>query len=98
MLFRSVPAGIEFNLSVVLNVWENSGTDISEVDMLNILFDGFSLLEKDYLGGKGSRGSGQVKIGIEHISKSSKGDLNNKIPSTLTYSNAYAAAIYRNQA
>jgi len=93
-----IPAGIEFCMSIVLNVWENSGTDVSEEDMLNILFDGFHLLEKDYLGGKGSRGSGQVKIGIENITKSQPRDLNSKIPSTLTYSNAYAAAIYCNQA
>lgn len=93
-----VPAGIEFCMSIVLNVWEDSPTDVAETAMLDILFDGFKLLEKDYLGGKGSRGSGQVKIGIEKITKSADGDLNGKIPSTLTYSNAYAAAIYRNQA
>jgi CRISPR-associated protein Csm3 len=93
-----VPAGVEFKMSVVLNVWENSGTDVGEEDMLNLLFEGFRLLEKDYLGGKGSRGSGQIKIGIEKISKSGDNDLKDKIPSTLTYSKAYAAAIYGYQA
>jgi CRISPR-associated protein Csm3 len=90
-----VPAGIEFNMSVVLNIWENTKTDVSEENMLKILFDGFTLLEKDYLGGKGSRGSGQVKIGIQKISKTSDNDLKEKIPLTLIYSNVDAAAIYR---
>lgn len=95
-----VPAGIEFKMSVVLNVWEDLSHALSEDAMLNLLFDGFKLLEKDYLGGKGSRGSGQVKIGIENIFKKDKitedqkGDLNAKIPPTLTYSTAYAAAVY----
>jgi CRISPR-associated protein Csm3 len=90
-----VPAGVEFCLSVVLNIWENSEKDINEHDMLEILFNGFNLLEKDYLGGKGSRGSGQVKIGIEKITKDSDGDLNPLIPPSLNYSDEYAAPIYR---
>lgn len=89
-----VPAGIEFKMSVVLNVWEELAHAIPEDALLSLLFDGFKLLEKDYLGGKGSRGSGQVKIGIENINKAATGDLNAKIPSTLTYSKAYAAAVY----
>lgn len=95
-----VPAGIEFKMSVVLNLWE--GDDLKhalpETVLLKLLFDGFHLLEKDYLGGKGSRGSGQVKIGIEQITKVTTGDLNSQIPSTLTYSKAYAAAVYSYQA
>ena len=89
-----VPAGIEFNMSVVLNVWEGLPHAIPEEDLLKLLFDGFQLLEKDYLGGKGSRGSGQVKIGIRNITKVEKDDLNKQIPALLKYSSAYAAAIY----
>ncbi len=89
-----VPAGIEFRMSVVLNVWEELTHAIPEEALLKILFDGFHLLEKDYLGGKGSRGSGQVKIGIDNISKVETGDLNSKIPTHLKYSSAYAAAVY----
>ena len=89
-----VPAGIEFKMSIVLNVWEDLDHAISENDLVKTLFDGFHLLEKDYLGGKGSRGSGQVKIGIENISKVEIGDLNTQIPPLLKYSSAYAAAVY----
>lgn len=90
-----VPAGVEFCMSVVLNIWENSQVEIDENEMLEILFNGFELLEKDYLGGKGSRGSGQVKIGIKNITKETEGDLNDKIPDSLKYSDEYAASIYR---
>jgi len=89
-----VPAGIEFRMSVVLNVWEDLTHAIPQDAMLKLLFDGFYLLEKDYLGGKGSRGSGQVKIGIEQITKTELGDLNKQIPHLLKYTPAYAAAIY----
>ncbi|MEN3009711.1 MAG: type III-A CRISPR-associated RAMP protein Csm3, partial [Candidatus Bipolaricaulaceae bacterium] len=33
-----------------------------DVDLLGVLFQGLSLLEHDYLGGMGSRGSGKVKF------------------------------------
>jgi CRISPR-associated protein Csm3 len=89
-----VPAGIEFRMSIVLNVWEELPHALPQEVLLKVLFDGFHLLEKDYLGGKGSRGSGQVKIGIENISKIEKGDLNDQIPPLLKYSPAYAAAVY----
>lgn len=80
-------------MSVVLNVWEELVHAIPEEALLNLLFDGFKLL-KDYLGGKGSRGSGQVKIGIETITKTAVGDLNASIPATLKYDPTYAAAVY----
>jgi len=93
-----VPAGIEFEMSVVLNVWEGLDNDLSESAMLDMLFNGFHLLEKDYLGGKGSRGSGQVKIGIKNIGKDEIGDLNSEIPTPLKYDPIYAAAVYGYQA
>lgn len=107
-----VPAGVEFDMEIVLNVWvetekepeatvDNNVTEIemtSDVkhkltaeEMLQLLCEGFDLLEKDFLGGKGSRGSGQVKIGIQSIS----GD--KKIPegyNHLEYKTCYAASIY----
>lgn len=53
-----VPAGAEFDVEMILNVWE--GDDESELrDMLE---KGIRLIENDYLGGSGSRGYGQVKF------------------------------------
>lgn len=58
-----VPAGVEFALQIVLNVWEEDKED----DMLQHLFMAMLLLQDDYLGGKGSRGCGQIEIGIGSI-------------------------------
>ena len=60
-----VPAGAEFELNLVLNVWE--GDD--EAAMLALLFKGLILMQNDYLGGHGSRGSGQVKVAIEPLTE-----------------------------
>lgn len=58
-----VPAGVEFSLNLVVNVFE----DDNEKEMLNLVFNGMRLLQDDYLGGSGSRGSGQVAFGIEKV-------------------------------
>ena len=53
-----VPAGAEFRVEIVLNIWDND----KEEDLLNILEEGINLLKNDYLGGSGSRGYGQIEI------------------------------------
>lgn len=58
--FERVPAGAQFKLNMVLNVFE--GED--EKTLTETLEQGIALLEDDYLGGHGSRGYGQVKIDI----------------------------------
>jgi CRISPR-associated protein Csm3 len=55
-----VPAGAIFNFELVLNNYiedENEG-------FINLIKQGFSLLEDDYIGGSGTRGYGKVKISI----------------------------------
>lgn len=59
-----VPAGAEFSLNIILNIWEQ---DNNEQELLNNLFKSLELLKDDYLGGSGSRGYGQVSIEIEKI-------------------------------
>ena len=56
--FERVPAGAEFKLSMVLNIFE--GEDEKELE--GILFKAIEMLHDDYLGGQGSRGYGQVEI------------------------------------
>jgi len=56
-----VPAGAEFQLEMVLNVFNED----DENDQINNLNRAIKLLQDDYLGGSGSRGYGQVKIDIE---------------------------------
>jgi len=65
-----VPAGAEFDLDLVLNVWE--GDDIQE--MVDLLFRGLILLQDDYLGGHGSRGSGKVKVVVNTLAEKTLAD------------------------
>ena len=53
-----VPAGAEFQLELVLRVFEAD----DEQKMLGTIEEGFDLLQMDYLGGSGSRGYGKVEI------------------------------------
>jgi CRISPR-associated protein Csm3 len=51
-----VPAGAEFKLDMILNIFD--GDD--EAELINGVLRGLKLVQDDYLGGSGSRGSGQV--------------------------------------
>jgi len=65
-----VPSGAEFDLNLVLNVWE--GDNIQE--MVALLFRGLILLQDDYLGGHGSRGSGKVKVVVNTLAEKTIAD------------------------
>jgi CRISPR-associated protein Csm3 len=58
-----VPAGTAFEFEMVLNVFE--GDD--EKRLVDFVYVGLRLVEDDFLGGKGSRGSGQVKIDVKEV-------------------------------
>jgi CRISPR-associated protein Csm3 len=68
-----VPPGAVFDLRLVLNIFrEAHDTDESLADRTTflvekLLFAGLELLQDDYLGGYGSRGSGQVAITLTDI-------------------------------
>lgn len=60
-----VPAGAVFGPGeFVYTIYKGDGLADPKLDVerLSILFEGMSLLEHDYLGGMGSRGSGKVKF------------------------------------
>ena len=59
-----VPAGAIFNFSLILDIYEG---DVTE-DFLALINEAFQLIELDYIGGQGSRGSGQVKFLIDTVS------------------------------
>jgi CRISPR-associated protein Csm3 len=65
-----VPAGAIFEMEMILNVYDGD----NETTFLNKIFEGLALVQNDYLGGKGSRGSGQVKILVEELKKKEKED------------------------
>ena len=56
--FERVPAGAQFKLNMILNIFE--GED--EEKLKSTLKKAIALLEDDYLGGHGSRGYGHVKF------------------------------------
>ena len=58
-----VPAGAVFNMRMILNVYDGD----EEKELLNKVFEGLALVQNDYLGGKGTRGSGEVKINIDSV-------------------------------
>ena len=59
-----VPAGTRFNFSLLLDIYEND----NPATFLKMIADAFELLQLDYLGGHGTRGSGKVSITISSIS------------------------------
>lgn len=58
-----VPAGAIFRLKLILNVFEGD----NEKNLLDKIFMGLILLQNDYLGGKGTRGSGEVQIKLSAV-------------------------------
>jgi CRISPR-associated protein Csm3 len=59
-----VPAGVTFGLAeMVYSIYEGSGCEPEEdIARLAAVVEGLQLLEDDYLGGSGSRGSGKVQL------------------------------------
>jgi len=53
-----VPAGAEFDVEFVINVW----SDTTEKELDGLLKEGIEMLNNDYLGGSGTRGYGYVEI------------------------------------
>lgn len=58
-----VPAGARFKLNLVINIF----ADDDEKELVNATLRCLKMVEDDYLGGSGSRGSGQVRFHIERI-------------------------------
>ena len=65
--FERVPAGAKFELDIVLNIFE--GDNKTEEELLTLTLRGLQMLQDDYLGGSGSRGSGRVKFKIASITE-----------------------------
>jgi len=61
--FERVPAGAQFELNMVCNIYEGD----KEVELLGKVFEGLRLVQDDYLGGCGSRGYGQVKFSLNPL-------------------------------
>lgn len=68
-----VPAGAAFAFKIILNVFESHFEDpeLKESDNIEEILGGLLMIQDDFLGGKGSRGSGEVKFEIESIKEKS---------------------------
>ncbi len=66
-----VPAGAEFSLNLVVNIWEQ---DSNEDELMKNVFKSLELLTDDYLGGHGSRGYGQIAFDIKDSAEKSVND------------------------
>ena len=62
-----VPAGAEFDVEIVVNVYEGGAHEPSEDMLRNWLKAGIDFLNHDYLGGSGSRGYGHVELSISDV-------------------------------
>ena len=89
--FERVPRGAIFQLSMVINVFDDDAE--SGEQYLAYVFDSLRLVQDDYLGGCGSRGNGQVLFNVTNVRRRPKeyymGDkkqeaiLNDQIPDDL---------------
>lgn len=53
-----IPSGTELDFSVTIRVFDGDKKE----ELIALLDEGMKLLEQDYIGGAGSRGSGQIKF------------------------------------
>lgn len=58
-----VPAGARFDFELILNIFEGE----SENELIRDTFAALQLVQNDYIGGSGSRGSGQVAFHISNV-------------------------------
>lgn len=61
-----VPAGIEFNFEIVYRIFEDDENDKNDEESFKYVEEAIELLQKDCLGGSGSRGYGKIKIEISN--------------------------------
>ena len=72
--FERVPAGARFRLDLVLDIYNvdtvADGQDKARADrFVDLLREGFQLIEDDYLGGQGTRGYGQVRFRVHSVTE-----------------------------
>lgn len=65
-----VPAGAKFKMELIINVYHEDSAQ--EAAMIATILRGLCLVQNDYLGGKGTRGSGQVEFKITGIASKDK--------------------------
>ncbi len=68
-----IPAGAEFKVEFILNIWEgesvNAESHKTEAKLKGLITEGITLLNNDYLGGSGTRGYGHVEVTLNEGEK-----------------------------
>ncbi|HDM79423.1 MAG TPA: type III-A CRISPR-associated RAMP protein Csm3 [Deltaproteobacteria bacterium] len=74
--FERVPAGAEFGLDMVVDIYniDEEGENNRAEAFIDLMRQGLTLLEDDYLGGQGTRGYGQVKFVIDSVTERTADD------------------------
>lgn len=79
--FERVPAEAEFRLDMVVDIYNIDENNIDKEDKKNraktfidLVRQGLTLLEDDYLGGQGTRGYGQVEFVIDSVTERTADD------------------------
>ena len=72
--FERVPAGAEFGLSLVLDIYNLDDENNRADTFVDLVRQGLALVEDDYLGGQGTRGYGQVQFIIESVTERTADD------------------------
>jgi len=77
--FERVPAGAEFCLGLVLDIYNVDMTDDNKRagEFVKLIKQGLLLIEDDYLGGHGTRGYGQVEFHIDSVTERTSDDYRN---------------------
>jgi len=71
--FERVASGTEFSFEISYRVFEDGDNGATDEDLFKYVIEGLRLIEKDALGGAGSRGCGQVKFLINGKDGKGKG-------------------------
>lgn len=62
-----VPQESVFKFEIIFGIYNDEDNEEYAKEVYNLLLKGFKLLEDNYLGGSGSRGSGRIKIRLEPL-------------------------------
>lgn len=62
-----VPAGAKFGFELILNIFQSDIEEEIDNELVEVTFKSLQLVQDDYIGGSGSRGSGQVRFQINEI-------------------------------
>ena len=87
--FERVISGVEFSFGVSYRVFENGDNGKLDENLFKHVIEGLKLIQKDALGGAGSRGCGQIRFKIkvgdkhEYLENINSSNINNLFPTEL---------------